>query len=115
MLPKANRANTKEIDAIFKGGRFLNFPNLTFKYVLLSQNEAKKAPKISFIAPKSVTKLAVKRNALRRKGYRTLKKYIDQFPLGIVGAFIFRKFQDDNTILEHEIKSILKNITDKLN
>lgn len=110
MLPKANRANTKEIDAIFKGGKFLNSPNLTFKYLLSSAKADLKTNKISFIAPKSVAKLAVKRNALRRKGYRILKKLIDQFPFGIVGAFIFRKFQDDSSILENEIENILSKI-----
>ena len=106
MLPKKNRVIKKEVDLIFKQGRFITSPNLTFKYVK-NQNQG---VKISFIAPKSVAKLAVKRNLLRRRGYSALGKHINQFPLGIIGVFIFKKYQDDISILENEIKNILAKI-----
>ena len=113
MLKKANRANTKEIERIFKAcpptgreGRLLNSPSLTLKYILTQTKDKK----ISFIAPKSVARLAVKRNALRRKGYDALSKYMDQLPLGITGAFIFRKPETDTPTLENEIKGILNKI-----
>ena len=106
MLPKKNRANTGEVEEIFKKGRFINSLNLTFKYIKTSE----KGIKISFIAPKSVAKLAVKRNLLRRRGYTALKKYIDQFPAGTIGAFVFKKYQEDISILENEIKNILSKI-----
>lgn len=112
MLPKKNRVNTKEVEKIFKEGRFLNSPNLTFKYILTKDSAN---PRISFIAPKSVAKLAVKRNFLRRKGYNVLKKYINSFPTGILGVFVFKKYQEDVSIIENEIKNILKNILDKAN
>ena len=107
MLPKKNRVNTKEVEKIFKMGRFLNSSSLTFKFIL---NNNSAVPRISFVAPKSVAKLAVKRNFLRRKGYDVLKKYINSFPTGILGVFIFKKYQDDAIILENEIKSILSKI-----
>jgi ribonuclease P protein component len=107
MLPKKNRADTKTIEKIFKQGKFFNSPNLTFKYLL---NNSSDIPRISFIAPKSVAKLAVKRNFLRRRGYDILKKYLDQFPVGILGAFVFRKYQDNISIIENEIKTILAKI-----
>ena len=103
MLKKENRANKKDIDLLFKQGKFLNSINLTFKFRLTSQ----KTRKISFIAPKSVAKLAVKRNLLRRRGYDALKKYLDKFPIGILGAFVFKKYQDDVLVIENEIKEIL--------
>ena len=106
MLPKKNRVIKKEVDLIFKQGRFITSPNLTFKYVK-NQNQG---VKISFIAPKSVAKLAVKRNLLRRRGYSALEKYINQFPLGIIGVFIFKKYQDDIFTLKNEIENILKKI-----
>ena len=108
MLKKKNRANKKEIDLLFKEGKFLNFPNLTFKFINSSRSDLDR--RISFIAPKSVARLAVKRNFLRRRGYDILKKYLDQFPAGILGAFVFRKYQDDISILENEIKNILAKI-----
>lgn len=106
MLPKKNRAITKEVDLIFKEGKFMVSPNLTFKYLKNNNKEVK----ISFIAPKSVAKLAVKRNLLRRRGYSALGKHINQFPLGLVGVFIFKKYQEDISIIENEIKNILAKI-----
>lgn len=106
MLAKKNRANTKEVERIFKEGNFLNSPNLTFRYFKNSSKETK----ISFIASKNIAKLAVKRNLLRRRGYSALGKNISQFPLGITGAFIFKKYQDDISIIENEIKNILSKL-----
>lgn len=107
MLPKKNRADKKAVERIFKGGRVLNSPILTFKFVL---NNNSTIPRISFIAPKNIAKLAVKRNLLRRLGYSVLKKYLKDFPAGIMGVFIFKKYQDDVSILENEIKNILNKI-----
>lgn len=107
MLKKQNRANKKEIDLLFKGGKFLNSLNLTFKYI---KNQKPAPTRISFIAPKSIAKLAVKRNLLRRRGYRALEKQIGHFPLGVLGVFIFKKYQDDILIIENEIKEIFSKI-----
>ena len=61
------------------------------------------------IAPKAVSRLAVKRNLLRRRGYRALEKYINEIP-SLLGVFIFKKYQDDVSILENEIKNIFNKI-----
>jgi len=107
MLLKKNRADRKAVEKIFKEGKFLNSPNLTFKFI---KNNNISLPQISFIAPKSVAKLAVKRNLLRRRGYSVLKKYINQFPASILGVFVFKKYQEDVLIIEDEIKNILSKI-----
>ena len=107
MLPKKNRADKTEIDLLFKEGKFLNSQNLTFKYI---KNRKFLSAKISFVAPKSVARLAVKRNLLRRRGYRVLQKYLDQFPAGTLGVFVFKKYQDDILLIENEIKNILSKI-----
>ena len=107
MLKKKNRADTKAVEKIFKEGKFLTSPSLTFKFI---KNKNSSTPRISFIAPKNIAKLAVERNLRRRKGYVILKKYITKVPKYIVGAFIFRKYQDDNIILENEIKNIFSKI-----
>lgn len=107
MLSKKNRVSKKEVDLIFKKGKFItSLDYLTFKYLKSNNLEVK----ISFIAPKSVAKLAVKRNLLRRRGYLALGEYLDQFPAGIIGVFIFKKYQDDILMLENEIKTILAKI-----
>ena len=107
MLPKKNRTDTKGVNLLFKEGRFIASQNLTFKFILTNTTAF---PRISFIAPKSIAKLAVKRNSLRRRGYRALQKHINDFPPGILGAFIFRKYQDNVSIIEDEIKKILSKI-----
>jgi ribonuclease P protein component len=116
MLPKKNRADRKQIVQIFKEGRFLNSGNLTFKYTSPPAPSPEKERgrisnvQISFIAPKSVAKLAVKRNLLRRRGYSALSKYIGQFPTGTIGAFIFKKPINSVLEIENEIKTILHKI-----
>ncbi|KKR62257.1 hypothetical protein A2643_00345 [Candidatus Nomurabacteria bacterium RIFCSPHIGHO2_01_FULL_39_220] len=106
MLPKKNRATTKEVKQIFKERKFITSLDLTFKYLKIKEKEVK----ISFIAPKNIAKLVVKRNLLRRRGYTALEKYLKQFPVGLVGVFVFKKYQDDSSILENEIKNILNKI-----
>lgn len=109
MLLKKNRVNTKEVDEIFKARKFFNSPNspnLSFKYIKTDGKQTK----ISFIAPKSVAKLAFKRNLLRRRGYTALEKHLGSFPTGTVGVFVFKKYQDDISILENEIKTLLNKI-----
>lgn len=123
MLPKKNRADKKAVEKIFKEGKFVNSPNLTFKFVmrgnkdfLMSNTEASCSllkplfPRISVIVPKSVAKLAVKRNSLRRLLYSILMKYIKDLPVSLVGVFIFKKAENDTIILENEIKTIFNKI-----
>ena len=106
MLPKKNRADKRIVEKIFKEGKFINSLSLTFKFLISPES----GRKVSFIVPKDVAKLAVKRNLLRRCGYSILEKYIKQFPAGLLGVFIFKKYQDDVSILENEIKTILHKI-----
>ncbi|MFA5932101.1 MAG: ribonuclease P protein component [Candidatus Paceibacterota bacterium] len=123
MLPKKNRADKKAVEKIFKEGKFVNSPNLTFKFVirgendfLMSNTEASYSlrksfsPRVSVVVPKSVAKLAVKRNSLRRLLYSILIKYIKDLPVSLVGVFIFKKAENDVTILENEIKTIFNKI-----
>ncbi len=106
MLPKKNRVTTKEVEQIFKTGRLVSSPSLTFRFLATNSKETK----ISVIAPKSIAKIAVKRNLLRRRGYSALKKYILHFPVGVLGVLVYKKFQDDVSIIEHEIQNILSKI-----
>ena len=106
MLPKKNRADKRAVEKIFKKGKFVDCLNLTFKFLITSEKERK----ISFIVPKSVAKKAVKRNYLRRLGYFALQKHFNSLPFGIIGVFIFKKYQDDISIIENEIKNIFNKI-----
>ncbi|MDP9249197.1 MAG: ribonuclease P protein component [bacterium] len=106
MLLKTNRADKKTIDTIFSVGKFINSQTLTFKYILTDA----RAVRVSFIAPKSTAKLAVKRNALRRLGYNILKKELYRLPRGLAGVFIFKKNEDDAEKLKREIETIIGKI-----
>ena len=119
MLPKKNRVGKKAIEEIFKSGKFINSANLTLKYI---GNLGLGNPQVSFIVPKTVTKKAVIRNLLRRRGYFVLKKYLSRVPNGFSGVIIFnkkaveifggRKNKLKNPIenLDNEIKTILNKI-----
>ena len=106
MLPKKNRADKKAVEKIFKEGKFINSQNLTFKFFYIKENKKM----ISVFVPKSLVKLAVKRNSLRRVLYTTLKKHLKDFPVGIIGVFLFKKKEDNKITLENEVKNILTKI-----
>lgn len=118
MLPKKNRADRKAVEKIFKEGKFVNSQNLTLKFI---QTESV-YPQISFVVPKTVSKKAVIRNILRRRGYVVLKPFLTRFPIGFTGVFVFgkkskdifggRKNKERNPIqnLNEEIKIILSKL-----
>jgi len=123
MLSKNNRINKKLTERVFKEGKFINSPNLTLKFLIFKKTEKENTlPRISFIVPKTVSKKAVDRNLLRRRGYFIFKKHLKRPPFGFVGTFIFnkksmtlfgcRKNKTRNPIkeLENEIENILNKI-----
>jgi len=117
MLPKKNRVDKKAVEKIFSVGKFVNSTNISLKF--FTTPKGKELPKISFIVPKSVSKKAITRNLMRRRGYAVIKKYMNDIPLGFVGVFVFnkksgnlfeiKKTGDKNPVflLENEIKTIL--------
>lgn len=107
MLPKKNRVDKKNIDLIFKSGKFLVSPDFTVKFI---KDQKGTFPRVSFIVPKSLNKLAVKRNLLRRRGYTALNKNFDKLPNKFLGVFIFKKYEDDVLKLENEIKNLINKI-----
>ena len=107
MLPKKNRVDTKGVKRVFLAGKFINSPLVSFKYVL----ENNRLPsRISVVAPKTVAKRAVDRNSLRRRGYQALKKYLNKFPIGLVGVLVFKKPPGSVSEVEKEIENILTKI-----
>jgi ribonuclease P protein component len=104
MTPKKNRPSTRTIKKIFAEGRFLSTPHFTFKFILTNSPNP---PQVSFIAPKSVAKHAVKRNFLRRLGYAALKNHTRKLPKGILGAFVFKRYEENVSQIEDEIKKVI--------
>lgn len=110
MLLKKNRLDKKTLSKVFKEGRFVNSASLSLKYLKTNTIEENK---ISFVVPKAISKSAVKRNFLRRKGYNSLKKNINLIPFSMKGVFIINNKNIEN--IENEIKNIFKKISDKNN
>jgi len=119
MLLKKNRVDKKLFELILQKGKFINSPNLSFKFF---NQKGTLLPRISFVVPKIITKSAVKRNLLRRRGYIVLAKYIESLPQSLVGVFFFNKNSlelfggrkskqyNGEENLENEIKFILNKI-----
>lgn len=107
MLPKKNRANKNKVERVFKEGKFINSPFFSFKFVL---NTGSGNRQISVVVPKSVSKLAVSRNKLRRLGYKALEKHLALFPVGIEGVLMFKKKNEDILAIEDEIKYLASKI-----
>ena len=119
MLPKTNRLDRKTVEKIFKEGRFINSATISLKFFV---DKTQKSAHIGFITPKTASKKAPIRNLLRRRGYAVIKKQMNAFPAGFVGAFVFGKKSTEqfaglktktkNPVvnLEHEINSILSKI-----
>ena len=123
MLSKKKRADRKDIEQIFKDTRFISSQHLTLKFVLAKKKDL---PRISFVVPKTVVKRATGRNLLRRRGYAVLEKYLNKFPPGFKGIFVFgkksieifgqrknkgkNKTQDLAIELKHEIEIILNKL-----
>jgi ribonuclease P protein component len=108
MLPKKNRANRRDLQKVFKNCLYIHSPSLTFKYI---QRYAQATPvvdcRISFVVPKSVSKKAVERNFLRRRGYDALARNLDMVPYPLVGVFVFKSPTID---LDNEIKAVFSKI-----
>ncbi len=106
MISKKHRVNKGLFDQIFKQGQIIHAPIYVFKYLKNLENKGFYA----FVVPKTVAKSAVKRNALRRKGYTHLREI--GIKSGISGVFFYKK--GTSTAKTQEIKEsidlVLKNI-----
>ncbi len=93
MLPKKNRISRALFDTLLKKGIFFHSQNLSFR-VVKTLTGKKELSKFSFVASKKVSKSAVKRNLLRRRGYSALKDALGNEKIrtgGVLGAFFFKK------------------------
>jgi RNase P protein component len=103
MLPKDNRTTKELFQKILKDGRAISGNIFLFKYI--------PGPlKISFVAPKSMAKTAVRRNSLRRKGYNAFRALVPT--VKVSGVFFYRKEAKSPTTedIKADIESILKKV-----
>lgn len=106
MISKQNRVNKGLFDKIFKEGAFIHSPIFMFKYVKNLENKGF----FSFVVPKTVAKSAVKRNALRRKGYNSLRNI--GILKGVSGVFFYKKGTSGATL--PEINGSIEEILNKI-
>ncbi len=95
------------VEKVFKEGKSLSLATFSFRFIVSPDT---KTPQISVIVPKTLSKKAVDRNSLRRKGYLALKKFINNFPKEIIGVVVFKQYQNDISIIEDDIKKIINKI-----
>ncbi len=88
MLLKKNRVTKKDIEEMFKKGSSVFSPNLNLRFLV---NSTEKEPKVAFIVPKTVSKKAVIRNRLRRRGYQIIQKKLSSLPQKLKAVFVFGK------------------------
>ncbi len=107
MLPKYRRVTKSLFNQVIKEGKTLHGDLLYLRFVSESLDSYSH---IAFVAPKTVAKLAVDRNKLRRRGYSAVSS-IEIKP--IIGVFFFKKEAQkafEKNDLEQDILNILRKI-----
>lgn len=73
MFKKAERLSKREFDEVFRIGKRHHFPHLT---VIIAPRESRS---VSVVVGKKVSRLAVRRNTLRRRIYAILREVLTQY------------------------------------
>ena len=117
MLPKNRRISREEFKLFsFAKNAYHSAILSMFVYrqnVIVGTESAKKTEsKFSFSVSKKVSKKAVTRNKLRRRGYVSVKKYLEHIPQGFFVHFVFKKGAEKSTYkqIEEEVYGLLKRI-----
>jgi ribonuclease P protein component len=111
VLAKKNRLSRALFDTLLKSGVSFHSQNLSLR-VMKPQKEPSR---FSFVVSKKVSKSAVKRNQLRRRGYAVLgsilrKENKEKMNKTILGAFFFKKGGEKLSFeeIQNEIEFLLK-------
>lgn len=98
-----------EIRSVFLNkGELIRGKSFNFKYL----SDKGKRQKIVFVVSSKVSRTAVGRNKLKRRGRYIINKHKDSLPSGIVGAFIANQNSSKLNFveMENEILEILRKI-----
>ena len=106
MLKKKLRVSKQVFKEAFKKGRFLSSLYLSLRFF---RENSLQSSKFSFTVPKSVSKKAITRNLLKRRGYSAVKK-LKNINNSYVLIFSFKKGGEKASFseLETEIENLLK-------
>ncbi len=113
MLPRKNRIPKSLFESVFKRtkaiqGRYFKLRFLIVKDLPTGQ-AGNKQSQFSFITSKTVSKKAVQRNLLRRRGYSIIQKNLKNIKTPLLAFFLFNKEAVGATYkeLEADIISLL--------
>ncbi|MDP3735263.1 MAG: ribonuclease P protein component [bacterium] len=108
MLPKKHRLTRAQVAEIVRRGTAFHSPHLTLR-VLPSPDGSYR---FGFAAGKKVSRGAVGRNRLRRRGYGALERLLPASPPRLEGIFFFKpgSLALTPSELNVEIESLLKRI-----
>ncbi|MEK7552434.1 MAG: ribonuclease P protein component [Patescibacteria group bacterium] len=104
MLPSPLRIRRILFKDIFRKGSVFHSKDLSL--FVLKDKEAVKASLFSFSASKKVSKIAPKRNKLRRQGYSVVRNFLKEVTPGFLCVFVYKKtageasFEDIKTQIE---------------
>ncbi|HEY0221174.1 MAG TPA: ribonuclease P protein component [Candidatus Paceibacterota bacterium] len=106
MLPKKRRIVRKDFSYISNSGKRLHSPIFLLN---LAKNKANSASQVAFSVSKKTEKSAVKRNKLRRLGYRVLENNIKLIKPGFFAHFLFKKIKSfpEYEEIEKEVVELL--------
>lgn len=99
MLPKASRIRATEFPALLGSTRSIHGRLLSISY---TSPDSTISGKFAVVAPKSVAKLAVDRNKLRRRVYAILREYKAAITPGVTCMVFLKK--DAKSAPRQEIK-----------
>jgi ribonuclease P protein component len=103
MLPKNKRVTKALFQKVMDTGGRINGSFFVLRYIRSAK------PQFAFVAPKSVAKLAVRRNKLRRYGYNSLRS---QPLLPYIGVFFYKKLPKE--VSPEEIKKDIEEVLERL-
>lgn len=104
MIPKKKRMTKDVFLSVMKEGKILSSPLFLLRFFNYG------GPKYACVVPKSVEKMATKRNSLRRKGYNALR--VAQPLPHFTGIFFFKKGSEKANPLE--IKDQIQGLLNKI-
>lgn len=103
MLPKKKRITKDIFQTILKKGNIVSGSFFLFRYIKGSY------PQYVFVVSKKITKTAIKRNSLRRRGYNILRQYNLK---NCAGIFFYKK--EAINIPVNELKKDIEFILEKI-
>lgn len=86
MLPKNQRITKELVEKTIRQGKSFQTEYLTLKTLFTQESNS-----FGFVVSKKVSKKAVERNLLKRRGRYIIRKYLANFKKGILAVFIFKQ------------------------